>query len=91
MHPFWSNSNSTVYMDDDDDENVSQWWASFGECPLLNFETQTGKIRLITDIIQIAGALLYILAALRESRFLGYKMFIENLVSFLLLLLLLFN
>lgn len=38
------------------------------------------KVRLITEVIQLIGALLYIAAALREMRFLGYHMFIENLV-----------
>lgn len=35
----------------------------------------------MAEIVLLSGALLYILAALRESRFLGYHMFIENLVS----------
>lgn len=38
-------------------------------------------MRLIFELIQLTGAFLYILAALRESRFLGYNMFIENLVG----------
>lgn len=45
-------------------------------------ETHTDKIRLMTEIIQLAGAFLYIVAALREMKFLGYHMFIENLVRF---------
>lgn len=57
-----------------------KWWSSYGDCPLLNIETDTNKIRLLTEIIQLVGAFLYIVAALRESKFLGYHMFIENLV-----------
>lgn len=78
-HPFWSNSNSTLYIDED---NGSQWWSSFApeDCPLLNYESEMDKVRLVTELVQLIGAFLYILAALRESRFLGYKMFIENLV-----------
>lgn len=57
------------------------WWQSYAECPLLNIDTQTNRIRLVTELIQLTGAFLYIVAALRESKFLGYKMFIENLVS----------
>lgn len=39
------------------------------------------KVRLITEVIQLTAAFLYIVAALREMKFLGYHMFIENLVS----------
>lgn len=45
-------------------------------------ESHTDRIRLMTEIIQLAGAFLYIVAALREMKFLGYHMFIENLVRF---------
>ncbi|KAJ6649472.1 Transient receptor potential cation channel subfamily V member 5, partial [Pseudolycoriella hygida] len=38
-------------------------------------------IRLVAEVILLCGALLYILAALRESKFLGYHMFIENLMT----------
>lgn len=65
----------------DTDNNQPNWWNSYGECPLLNFETETNQIRLVFEILQLTGALLYILAALREMKFLGYNMFIENLVN----------
>ncbi|XP_059608807.1 transient receptor potential cation channel subfamily V member 5 [Phlebotomus argentipes] len=55
------------------------WWNQYGDCPLLDFETTESKLRIISEVILLVGAVLYILAALRESRFLGYKMFIENL------------
>lgn len=35
----------------------------------------------MAELINFVGAILYLLVALREARFLGYKMFIENLVS----------
>lgn len=38
------------------------------------------KVRLVTEVIQLIAAFLYLLAALREMKFLGYHMFIENLV-----------
>lgn len=60
--------------------NDSKWWSSYAECPLLDIESDTDKIRVITELIQLAGAFLYIVAALREMKFLGYHMFIENLV-----------
>lgn len=74
-NPYWFNSTDYV-----DVENQPKWWSSYAECPLLNFDTEINKIRLITEIIQLSGAFLYIVAALRESKFLGYNMFIENLV-----------
>lgn len=74
-NPYWFNS--TDYTDVD---NLPKWWSSYADCPLLNFDTQKDKIRLVTELIQLSGAFLYIVAALRESRFLGYNMFIENLV-----------
>lgn len=45
-------------------------------------ESHTDKLRLMTEIIQLIGAFFYIVAALREMKFLGYHMFIENLVRF---------
>lgn len=71
--PFWYNKT-------DADESGSKWWTSFTECPLLNIDSDYDKVRLITEMIQLIGAFLYIVAALREMKFLGYHMFIENLV-----------
>lgn len=81
LHSFSENpDNSSTHIFDEDD-SMTKWWRSYAECPLLNIETETNKIRLVTELIQLTGAFLYILAALREAKFLGYKMFIENLVS----------
>ena len=49
------------------------------QCRNLQFQ-----IRLCAEFALFIGAILYIVAALRESRFLGYKMFVENLVNFAL-------
>lgn len=38
-------------------------------------------MRIVAEIVIFFGAILYLLSALREAQFLGYKMFIENLVS----------
>lgn len=40
----------------------------------------SAKIRLTAEIFMYIAAVLYISAALREARFLGLNMFIENLV-----------
>lgn len=46
----------------------------------MDFETTEAKIRITAEIVMEIGAVVYILLALREADFLGYKMFIENLV-----------
>lgn len=60
---------------------TTSWWGSYEECPLMDFDTPESKMRIVSEVILLVGAVLYILSALRESRFLGYKMFVENLVS----------
>lgn len=46
----------------------------------MQLTTLSAKIRLTAEILMEIAAALYILAALREARFLGLNMFIENLV-----------
>lgn len=46
----------------------------------MQLTEMSAKIRLTAEIFMYIAALLYILAALREARFLGLNMFIENLV-----------
>ncbi|KAG4078966.1 hypothetical protein HA402_010918 [Bradysia odoriphaga] len=75
-NPFWFNS--TDYVEEHEGPN---WWSAYSQCPLLNVETSTNQIRLVAEVILLCGAMLYILAALRESKFLGYHMFIENLMT----------
>lgn len=48
----------------------------------MELTSSTAKIRLISEICMEFGAILYIFAALREARFLGLNMFIENLVRY---------
>lgn len=76
-NPYWFNQTD----DEDSTDFISAWWSTYSECPLLNTDTVQNKMRLISEVILLIGAFLYILAALRESRFLGYKMFIENLMT----------
>lgn len=56
------------------------WWDSYAECPLMDMSIGKNRLRLVTEILILIGSLLYLIAALREARFLGYKMFVENLV-----------
>lgn len=71
--PLWYNKTDT-------DDSDSNWLTSFAECPLLNIDSDMDKVRLVTEMIQLTAAFLYIVAALREMKFLGLHMFIENLV-----------
>lgn len=57
------------------------WWDSYEDCPLMDMSIGKNRLRLVTEILILIGSLLYLIAALREARFLGYKMFVENLVS----------
>lgn len=52
----------------------------YDECRLLNLRTWQAKLRVSAEITMTLGAILYIIAALREARFLGRRMFLENLV-----------
>jgi len=51
-------------------------------CRLLNLSSWQAKLRVTAEVAMALGALLYIIAALREARFLGRRMFLENLVPF---------
>ncbi|KAG7213782.1 hypothetical protein KM043_003003 [Ampulex compressa] len=58
------------------------WWDDLTEeCRLMQLATLTAKIRLTAEVLMEFAAILYILAALREARFLGLNMFIENLMT----------
>ncbi|KAL4705266.1 hypothetical protein ACJJTC_010285 [Scirpophaga incertulas] len=60
--------------------NMEGWWEDLTEeCRLMNFESWQAKVRLSAELLLWLGALAYIGAALREARFLGLNMFIENL------------
>uniref|UniRef100_A0A0A9VZJ0 Transient receptor potential cation channel subfamily V member 6 n=2 Tax=Lygus hesperus TaxID=30085 RepID=A0A0A9VZJ0_LYGHE len=60
---------------------VELWWEDWGKCRLLQMETTQDMIRLAAEMGLEIGAVLYIIAALREARFLGYSMFVENLMT----------
>ncbi|XP_077276305.1 transient receptor potential cation channel subfamily V member nanchung isoform X2 [Temnothorax americanus] len=58
------------------------WWDDLTEeCRLMQLTETSAKIRLTGEIFMYISAMLYILAALREARFLGLNMFIENLMT----------
>uniref|UniRef100_A0A182QKQ8 Ion transport domain-containing protein n=1 Tax=Anopheles farauti TaxID=69004 RepID=A0A182QKQ8_9DIPT len=51
------------------------------KCHTMDYDGMEGKVRLISEMIILVGAFLYLLAALRELKFLGRKMFFENLMT----------
>ncbi|XP_076239493.1 transient receptor potential cation channel subfamily V member nanchung [Calliopsis andreniformis] len=66
----------------DDNDNRKSWWNNLTEqCRLMQLKTVSTKIRLTAELLMEIAALLYIFAALREARFLGLNMFIENLMT----------
>ncbi|CAH1390853.1 unnamed protein product [Nezara viridula] len=65
----------------DDFDYDDTWWEEFGQCRLLQVTSYIEMTRLISEVLLDIGALLYILAALREARFLGWSMFVENLMT----------
>ncbi|PBC29938.1 Transient receptor potential cation channel subfamily V member [Apis cerana cerana] len=58
----------------------AKWNNLTEECRLMHLDTLSTKIRLTAEVLMEIAATLYIFAALREARFLGLNMFIENLV-----------
>ncbi|XP_041974280.1 transient receptor potential cation channel subfamily V member 5 [Aricia agestis] len=62
------------------ENDMEGWWEDLTEeCRLMNLDTWEAKLRICTELILWVGALAYIGLALREARFLGLKMFFENL------------
>lgn len=70
--------NETISIED---EVETDQWTAFSECPLLDISTTTLRVKLAAEGMLTVFALYYILTAFRELRFLGAKMFFENLVS----------
>lgn len=64
-----------------DDYDVEEWWDNLREeCRLMNLETPESLVRFTAELGITFGAFLYLAAAVREARFLGLRMFFENLV-----------
>lgn len=65
----------------DEESEMEEWWDSLTEeCRLMKFDSNLTKIRLVAEACMLLGAFAYLLAAVREARFLGGRMFFENLV-----------
>lgn len=48
----------------------------------MQLESIQAQIRLGAEVCMLLGAFTYLAAAVREARFLGGRMFFENLVNF---------
>lgn len=78
---FWSNT-IIPGNQDDDDLDVEEWWDNLQEeCRLMQLDTIESQIRIGAELAITVGAFLYLAAAVREARFLGTRMFFENLVN----------
>ncbi|KAH0998764.1 hypothetical protein HUJ04_003276, partial [Dendroctonus ponderosae] len=65
-----------------DDYDVEEWWDNLREeCRLMNLDTTESLVRFTAELGITFGAFLYLAAAVREARFLGLRMFFENLVK----------
>ncbi|XP_001606102.2 transient receptor potential cation channel subfamily V member 5 isoform X1 [Nasonia vitripennis] len=79
--PFDLNASDIVILKKGKKE-LDDWWDDLTEdCRLMQMNSTSAKIRLTAEIFMEFGAILYICAALREARFLGLNMFIENLMT----------
>lgn len=66
----------------DEETEMEEWWDNLTEeCRLMRFDSNLTKIRLGAEAFMLLGAFAYLLAAVREARFLGGRMFFENLVK----------
>ncbi|RZF47774.1 hypothetical protein LSTR_LSTR006038 [Laodelphax striatellus] len=64
------------------EDGLEEWWSAIaGDCILLQVNDLYDLARLCAEVALEIGAFLYLLAALREARFLGLKMMIENLMT----------
>lgn len=61
---------------------MEEWWDNLAEeCRLMQLDSLEAKIRFSAEIAITIGSFLYLISAVREARFLGLRMFFENLVS----------
>ncbi|XP_050093034.1 transient receptor potential cation channel subfamily V member 5 [Anopheles aquasalis] len=51
------------------------------KCHTMDYDGLEGKVRFVAEVIILIGSFLYLLSALRELKFLGRKMFFENLMT----------
>ncbi|XP_075232991.1 transient receptor potential cation channel subfamily V member nanchung [Lycorma delicatula] len=64
------------------EKNKTGWWDDIaGDCILLQIHDYKDAMRLLAEVVLLIGAFLYLLAALREARFLGLNMMIQNLMT----------
>ncbi|KAL1493977.1 hypothetical protein ABEB36_009655 [Hypothenemus hampei] len=71
-----------VLENTDDDNDVEEWWDDLQEkCRLMNLDTPEAQVRFTAELAITSGAFLYLAAAVREARFLGLRMFFENLMT----------
>ncbi|VEN38217.1 unnamed protein product [Callosobruchus maculatus] len=59
---------------------MEEWWDNLQEeCRLMQLDSLEAKVRFTAEVLITIGSFLYLAAAVREARFLGTRMFFENL------------
>ncbi|XP_044267903.1 transient receptor potential cation channel subfamily V member 5 [Tribolium madens] len=80
----WENITSIPFGKklDDDDSDMEEWWDNLQEeCRLMQLDSPEAKTRFTAEVLMVVGAFAYLAAAVREARFLGGRMFFENLMT----------
>ncbi|XP_058065420.1 transient receptor potential cation channel subfamily V member 5 [Anopheles bellator] len=67
--------------DDDEDDGEDEGLFFNSKCHTMDYDGIEGKVRFVAEVIILVGSFLYLLSALRELKFLGRKMFFENLMT----------
>lgn len=65
----------------DIEKTQTSWWEEKSKCRLLKINDYKDVIRMLVEVTLEIGAFMYLCAAMREAGFLGYSMFIENLMT----------
>ncbi|XP_044752853.1 transient receptor potential cation channel subfamily V member 5 [Coccinella septempunctata] len=67
---------------DDGNVDMEEWWENLQEeCRLMDLSARESQIRFFCEVAMTIGAFSYLAAAVREARFLGLRMFFENLMT----------
>uniref|UniRef100_A0A182PBM6 Ion transport domain-containing protein n=1 Tax=Anopheles epiroticus TaxID=199890 RepID=A0A182PBM6_9DIPT len=77
----FTNGSNEESTDEFDSSELDEGLFFNSKCHTMDYDGVEGKVRLISEMIILVGSFLYLLAALRELKFLGRKMFFENLMT----------
>ncbi|KAK5646070.1 hypothetical protein RI129_004534 [Pyrocoelia pectoralis] len=65
-----------------DGNGLADWWNNLQEdCRLMQINSTESKVRILAEFAILIGGFLYLTSAVIEARFLGVRMFFENLMN----------